>query len=116
MTQGLVVHSGVAYGSICFRFAANRSECFTHSASNLPASNVLTLSFAPGTREDFVGALHKRAPAFHDQLNVKYHVEGRDEDVMKKSGRWLGYAVSALIVRFWELAKVTPSSVTMYLF
>ena len=108
MTQGLAVHSGDVYGSICFRLAANQtSECFTHSASNLPVSNVLTLSFAPGTREDFVGALHRRAPAFHDQLNVKYHVEGRDEDVLKEGGRWVSYAIRALIVRFWDLAKVT---------
>jgi hydroxymethylglutaryl-CoA reductase (NADPH) len=74
------------------------------------------LSFAPGTRDDFLGALHRRAPAFHDQLNVKYHVEGRDGDAVKKSGRWIGYAVRALIVRFWDLAKVTLSSIAGYLF
>jgi len=105
------VHSGDAYNSICFRFTANQSsECFTHSAPSLPTSDVLTLSFAPGAREDFVSALQRRAPAFHDQLNVKYHVENRNGDAMKKSGRWFGYAVRALIVRFWDLAKVTPSS------
>ena len=32
-------------------------------------------------------------------------------DVMKKSGRWIGYAVGALIIRFWGLAKVIPSRV-----
>jgi len=53
--------------------------------------------------------MYKRAPAFHDQLNVKYHVEGRDGDAMKKGSRWVGYAVQALIVRFWDLAKVTFS-------
>ena len=92
---------------MCFRLSANQSsECFVHSTSNLPTSNVLTLSFAPGIREDFISALYRKAPAFHDQLNVKYHVEGRDGDVMKKSGRWIGYAARALIVRFWDLAKV----------
>jgi hydroxymethylglutaryl-CoA reductase (NADPH) len=118
LTQDLTVHSGDGYNSICFRFAANQSsECFTHSAYNHPTSNVLTLSFAPGAREDFVGALHRRAPAFRDQLHVKYHVEGRDGDAMKKSGRWIGYAVRALIVRFWDLAKVTSFSLlTRYIF
>jgi len=28
---------------------------------------------------------------------------------MKKSGRWIGYAVRALVVRFWDLAKVNTS-------
>ena len=64
------------------------------------------MSFTPGAREDFINALHRRAPAFHDQFNVKYQVEGRDGDLMKKSGRWVGYALRALIVRFWDLAKV----------
>jgi hypothetical protein len=66
----------------------------------------LTLSFTPGSREDFIKALHRRAPAFYDQFNVRYHVEGRDGDAMKKSGRWIGYAIRALVVRFWDLAKV----------
>jgi hydroxymethylglutaryl-CoA reductase (NADPH) len=107
LTRGLVLHSGDGYNSICFRLQANQSsECFTHSVSNLPTSDVLTLSFTPGTREEFVNALHRRAPAFHDQFNVKYHIEGREGDIMKKSGRWVGYAIRALIVRFWDLAKV----------
>lgn len=107
MTQGLLLHSGDTYDSICFRFALNQSsECFTHSVSNLPSSDVLTLSFTPGTREDFVSVLHRKAHAFHDQFNVKYQVEGRDGDLMKKSGRWVSYALRALIVRFWDLAKV----------
>lgn len=109
LKKDLAFHSDV-YNSICFRFPANQSsECFTHSVSNLPTSEVLTLSFAPGTREDFINAFHRRAPAFHDQFNVKYHVEGRDGDAMKKSGRWFGYAVRALIVRFWDLAKKADS-------
>ena len=118
LTQDLVVNSGDAYNSICFRLTANQSsECFTHSASDLPTSNVLTLSFAPGAREDFMSTFTKRAPAFHDQLNVKYQVEGRDGETVKKGGRWIGYAVGALVVRFWGLAKViSPSSVADCMF
>jgi hydroxymethylglutaryl-CoA reductase (NADPH) len=72
------------------------------------------LSFTPGAREDFIGALQKKGTIQGDQWNVKYQIEAREQDSVKKSGRWVGYAAHALIVRFWHLAKV--SNIISYIY
>ena len=71
-------------------------------------SSLLTLSFVPGAGSDFVDAIKGHAKFVDDEFGVKYHVEGRQVETIgeMKSGKWVGYAARALVMRFWDLAKV----------
>ncbi|KAF6747185.1 hypothetical protein DFP72DRAFT_854694 [Ephemerocybe angulata] len=75
----------------------------------------VALAFAPGAREEWVGAL-KAAKTYVDAEGVKYEVEllqkGGVEDVdigNMRSGKWVAYAVRILVLRFWALAKKADS-------
>ena len=71
------------------------------------SSPSLTLAFKPGTREDWLGALRRENSILVD--GVKYTVDAgkRQESIGEmKSSKWVAYALSALVLRFWELAKV----------
>jgi hydroxymethylglutaryl-CoA reductase (NADPH) len=72
---------------------------------------MVTLSFAAGSRDLFVEALNHYATLSTDELGVKYQIEARDTETIgeMKGGKWMAYAARALIVRFWELAKVSSS-------
>jgi len=69
---------------------------------------MVTLSFAAGSRDSFVESLNQHG-IFVDQLGVKYQVEAHDTETIgeMKGGKWMAYAARALIVRFWELTKVS---------
>lgn len=100
--------SGKAYSSICHVPGVNASEtaCFT-SVSEPGASSTLTLSFKPGMREDWLGALKREQTIVVD--GVKYDVDAgkRHESIGEmQSSKWVAYALSALVLRFWELTKV----------
>jgi len=114
ITSKFVTPVGHAYSAFCHDPSLNHSassekSCFFHSSITLPSSPSLTLGFTPGAREEFIGALQKKGILHGDQWNVKYQIEAREEDSVKKSGRWVGYASRALIVRFWHLAKKADS-------
>jgi hydroxymethylglutaryl-CoA reductase (NADPH) len=66
------------------------------------------LSFVPGSSDDFVNAIKQRAHFSDAEFGVKYHVEARQVETIgeMKSGKWVAYAARALVVRFWDLAKV----------
>ncbi|KAI0747021.1 3-hydroxy-3-methylglutaryl-coenzyme A reductase [Daedaleopsis nitida] len=103
--------SGKAYSSICHVPGVNASEtaCFT-SVSEPGAASTLTLSFKPGMREDWLGALKREQTIVVD--GVKYDVDAgkRHESIGEmKSGKWVAYALSALVLRFWELTKKADS-------
>lgn len=99
---------GKAYSSICHHPGLNASEtsCFT-SVSEPGSSPTLTLSFNPGAREDWLAALRREKAIIVD--GVKYDVDAgkRHESIGEmKSTKWVAYALSALVLRFWELTKV----------
>ena len=100
--------SGKAYSSVCHVPGSNASDvsCFI-SVSEPSATPTLTLSFKPGTREDWLGALRREKTILVD--GVKYDVDAgkRQESIGEmKSTKWVAYALSALVLRFWELTKV----------
>lgn len=67
-----------------------------------------TLTFLPGSsRGEFVTRLQS-IPTTQDEWGVSYRVEGRKTQAIRemRSGKWVAYAASALLLRFWELAKV----------
>ncbi|KAI8986682.1 3-hydroxy-3-methylglutaryl-coenzyme A reductase [Trametes punicea] len=103
--------SGKAYSSICHYPGSNVSSvaCFT-SVSEPGSSTILTLSFKPGGREDYMGALKQANSLVVD--GVKYEIDAgkRQQSIGEmKSSKWVAYALSALVLRFWELAKKADS-------
>lgn len=79
--------------------------CFT-----VTSSSSVTLSFEAGAREDWVGAL-KRATSFTVD-GMRYDVQNpkRSETIGEmKSSKWVAYALWALVVRFYQLAKKADS-------
>ena len=84
------------------------APCFTDITSSTTRSSILTLSFVPGSGDDFINAVKQQARFVDDHFGVKYHVEGRQVETIgeMKSGKWVAYAARALVIRFWDLAKV----------
>ena len=112
LVSSLPALSGKAYSSICHHAGANVSEtpCFIN-VSEPGSAPTLTLSFKPGAREDWLAALRQQNTIVVD--GVKYVVDAgkRQESIGEmKSSKWVAYALSALVLRFWELAKVTSQT------
>ena len=84
------------YPSICFRPSAS-APCFLSSSSS-PRS--LSLAFIPGARDE---ALSRQSTW------PKFTVENPQSEPIRqmKSGVWVAYAARALVIRYWELAKVS---------
>ncbi|KAJ8455317.1 hypothetical protein ONZ51_g12514 [Trametes cubensis] len=103
--------SGKAYPSICHYPGSNLSSvaCFT-TVSEPGASPVLTLSFKPGSREDWIGALKQAKNLIVDGVKYELDAGKRQESIGEmKSSKWVAYALSALVLRFWELTKKADS-------
>ncbi|KAH9849592.1 3-hydroxy-3-methylglutaryl-coenzyme A reductase [Lenzites betulinus] len=103
--------SGKTYPSICHHSGPNVSSisCFT-TVSEAGASPSLTLSFQPGHRDDWMAALRRENTIFVD--GMKYEVDAGKRHISigeMKSSKWVAYALSALVLRFWELAKKADS-------
>ncbi|KAI0698044.1 3-hydroxy-3-methylglutaryl-coenzyme A reductase [Cerioporus squamosus] len=103
--------SGKAYSSVCHVPGSNTSDaaCFI-GVSEPGSAPTLTLSFKPGTREDWLGALRREKTILVD--GVRYDVDAgkRQESIGEmKSSKWVAYALSALVLRFWELTKKADS-------
>ena len=108
-------HSGHKYGTLCHR-APNSSQlgspCFTDVTSLTPRSSILTLSFAPDAADEFVSTLKKHGEFAGDKFGVTFQIEERQNETIgeMKSSKWVAYAVRALVMRFWDLAKVRLSA------
>ena len=104
--------SGQSYPAVCFR-AAGEDHCFTESSSQASGSQTVTLSFMPGAHEEFVDALKAKTSYLADSFGIQYRMHSHSDETIgeMKSGKWIAYAASALISRFWELAMVSPSPV-----
>jgi hydroxymethylglutaryl-CoA reductase (NADPH) len=113
LTHNFPTSSGKSYTDVCHTVQTNqdgKEACFTSTFSSLPKAESLTLSFAAGGREDFVSALAKQGPFISEEFGpIKYVIENPEQEAVAamKSGKWVAYAARALIVRFWDLTKVS---------
>lgn len=77
-----------------------------------PRSIYQTLALVPGVKEEFTGAFHRLIKSVSSEgADVSYEVEAKQTETIgdMKSSKWVAYAASALVVRFWDLAKVRCS-------
>ncbi|KAA1473010.1 hypothetical protein DENSPDRAFT_822212 [Dentipellis sp. KUC8613] len=117
LTNDFRISSGKTYPDVCYATTDSAdletaTTCFTSTFSDSPKSDVLTLSFASGGREEFMSAFERQAAFASERFgNVKYVVEKTEEETIgeMKSGKWVAYAARALVVRFWDLAKKADS-------
>ena len=113
LTHHFPTSSGKSYTDICHSVQNNQDgveACFTSTFSSISKAESLTLSFAVGGREDFVSALAKQGSFISEEFGpVKYVIENPEREAITamKSGKWVAYAARALIVRFWDLTKVS---------
>ncbi|KAF8434525.1 hydroxymethylglutaryl-coenzyme A reductase-domain-containing protein [Boletus edulis BED1] len=105
-----VTASGQSYSAVCFHPSAG-GQCFTEVSNQASGSQTVTLSFVPGAHEEFVDALKAKAFYPADSFGVQYRIQSFSDGTIggMKSGKWIAYAASALISRFWELAKKADS-------
>jgi hydroxymethylglutaryl-CoA reductase (NADPH) len=112
LTHHFPTSSGKFFPSICYPVRNDpdgEESCFTSAYSDVPKSETLMLSFAAGTRKDFIGALSKHGTFISEDFGpIKYVVENTEQESIAemKNGKWVVYAARTLIVRFWDLAKV----------
>ena len=105
--------SGKLFTDICHSIQNDQDgeeTCFTSTFSGNPKSESLILSFVAGGREDFVNALAKQGTFISEDFGpVKYVVENPEQEstTAMKSGKWVAYATRTLVVRFWDLTKVS---------
>ncbi|KAI1783641.1 mannosyl oligosaccharide glucosidase-domain-containing protein [Ganoderma leucocontextum] len=101
--------SGKTYSSLCHHSNVSATSSFT-SVSAPGSSLILTLSFEPGTREDWLGSLKKENTVTVDGVKYVIDTGKRHESIGEmESSKWVAYALSALVLRFWELTKKADS-------
>ncbi|GJE93713.1 3-hydroxy-3-methylglutaryl-coenzyme A reductase [Phanerochaete sordida] len=99
--------SGNSYSSICYVPGLNASSvpCFTSVSSS-----TVTLSFAPGAREDWVNALKRMTALTVNGTRYEIQNPKRIQSIGEmKSSKWVAYALWALVMRFWDLASKADS-------
>lgn len=116
LTHNFPTSSGRFFTNICHSVRIDQDEetCFTSTVSEIPKSETVMLSFAAGGREEFVSALTKQGTFLSEDFGpIKYIVENQEQEAsaVMKSGRWVVYAARTLVVRFWDLTKVSLSPV-----
>jgi hypothetical protein len=122
LTTEFLSSSGETYSALCHRpsaidlFAKEDLACFTvQQASH--KSFTQTLAFKHGMRDDWVstslGVHHHNTPTlFTDESGVSFQIDSgkplSDAHAIgqMKNGKWIAYAARALVIRFWDLAKV----------
>ncbi|KAI0074986.1 hypothetical protein K474DRAFT_1647253 [Panus rudis PR-1116 ss-1] len=104
LTQELPSLTGKTYPELCHS-AANTTDCFTYTDGR-----TLTLSFLPGAREDWASALKRESKLEKDGVRFQVQKVKRGDSIAEmKSSKWVAYALRALVLRFWELAKKADS-------
>jgi len=101
---------GETYPTVCYIAPSEPGSCF--SSTTLPSSptrsTTLTLAFAPPSAVQWASGLAGRSFPSGD---LEFSIE-RDEarfDTME-SGKWVGYAIRAMVLRFWDLARKADSA------
>ncbi|KIK70184.1 hypothetical protein GYMLUDRAFT_151023 [Collybiopsis luxurians FD-317 M1] len=110
----LHTRTGFAYDKACFRPITAESldlqaPCFTDELVNARSIHQ-TLALIPGLKDNFTASFNwliKSTPS----ANVAFQVETKQVESIgdMKSSKWVAYAASALVVRFWDLAKKADS-------
>lgn len=103
--------SGKTYTSLCDPISSNVT-CFISTHTKSPHLSTLSLTFAPGSREDWTSALKREASFTPEDTEIKYEIQSvkREETIGEmKSSKWIAYALRALVLRFWDLGKVSHS-------
>jgi len=68
---------------------------------------MLTLSFEPGKREEWLAALRQVKSVTIDGVEFDLQGAKREQTIGEmKSSKWVAYALRATFLRFWELTKV----------
>jgi hydroxymethylglutaryl-CoA reductase (NADPH) len=112
LTHHFPTSSGKFFTNICHsvRNVQDEETCFISTSSEIPKSETLMLSFTAEGREDFISALTKQGTFLSDAFGpIKYTVENPEQEAIAemKSGKWVVYAARTLVVRFWDLTKVS---------
>jgi hydroxymethylglutaryl-CoA reductase (NADPH) len=112
LTHHFPTSSGKLFTNICHsvRNVQDEETCFISTSSEIPKSETLMLSFTAGGREDFISALTKQGTFLSDAFGpIKYTAENPEQEAIAemKSGKWVVYAARTLVVRFWDLTKVS---------
>jgi len=112
LTHHFPTSSGKLFSDVCHTVqnAQDEETCFTSTFTDIPKSKTLVLSFTLGGREDFITALAKQGSFISEDFGpIKYLVENREQEAIAemKSGKWVVYAARTLVVRFWDLTKVS---------
>jgi hypothetical protein len=119
LTSGSSSTFPISYPSICYRPHGPQDDCFfqTHST---PLTYTMTLAFIAHdrARETFTGALQRAtrfafavedpdSDGWDGTTKVRFEVMGKEENITEmRNPKWVAYAASGLVVRFWDLAKV----------
>jgi hydroxymethylglutaryl-CoA reductase (NADPH) len=99
LTSELTTQHGQKYAQLCFSINAS---CVT-----TVSQNSLTLAFSPGATGQYLRALTASVlPPAEDGTHLKV-VQSVETIMDMRSGRWIAYAGRALVVRFWNLTKVS---------
>jgi hydroxymethylglutaryl-CoA reductase (NADPH) len=115
LTHRFPTSSGKSYTNICYLVPDNQdgaSTCFFSTISDNPRSETLTLSFTARGRKDFISSLARQGTLISEDFGpIKYIVESPEQEALAemKSGKWVMYAARTLVVRFWDLTKVSMS-------
>jgi hydroxymethylglutaryl-CoA reductase (NADPH) len=113
LTHQLSSSGARKYPSLCYRpmesilaDGTTPVPCFTAQSHNA-RTLTHTLTFLPGARDEFVGALNRQSKFNLDDSSVRFVVDNRQTEAIgqMKSGKWIAYAIWALALRFWDLAK-----------
>jgi hypothetical protein len=116
LTTDFLSSSGEIYSALCHRpTSSNLSTeeqlaCFTFQHAS-HKSFTQTLAFKHGMRDDWVSALMRehRHSLFTDESGISFQVEPPSDALSNgqmRNARWVAYAARALVIRFWDLAKV----------
>lgn len=103
LTNKLTTQYGQKYPQLCFSINAS---CVT-----TVTPNSLTLSFSPGATGQYLQALTSSVlPPAEDGSHLKI-VQSVESITDMRSGHWFAYAGRALVLRFWNLAKVSAIAI-----
>ncbi|KAG9010831.1 3-hydroxy-3-methylglutaryl-coenzyme A (HMG-CoA) reductase isozyme [Tulasnella sp. JGI-2019a] len=105
--------SGGSYPALCYTSPTDPSSCLTHT--ELPTTSptrqtTFTLAFRPppSNREEWQSHIAGRSFTSND---VRFVIGRREERIdQMHDPTWIGYACRALVMRFWDLAKIADSA------
>lgn len=107
LTHTLIGSGGRALPELCYRPSGD-SSCFTFKSSS-PRLETLALAFNSGAREELLSTVQSKSK-LTGAHGVEYQIQQRSHaTTAPSSSHWVAYAISATVLRFWELAKTANS-------